>query len=217
MISTFYLCDGIMDCQKNEDENNCHILGKLLVPVELCTKIGINGILLKNDGRICNSIERDKSSKTLSCENPLAKMDELTLDFASDMKTNRNANQNLVPESMHCIYEPDECGHLKYFTNGKHLLACENHICPQMFFKCPKSYCVPRYLACNGDWNCPGGTDEIACQRNACPGLVKCRDSVICISSESVCNSFSDCPLSDDENFCISKIPVCPSQCQCKI
>ncbi len=93
--------------------------------------------------------------------------------------------------------------------------GCEFHVCPEKYFKCPMSYCLPRHLECDGKWHCPGGAEEASCQRETCPGLIKCRNSVICISTESVCNSVYECPLMEDEYFCDSSIPVCPEECLC--
>ncbi len=211
MISSYYLCDGVMDCKGNEDEKNCHIFTHLFLPTQFCKEIDFKEIWLKNAENICKVKEGDKSYINQSCRNPLEKMDELTFDFASGIKTSRSE----ISGDMLCIYKLDECGHLVGFTNGKHLIACESHICPLEYFKCPMYYCIPRHLACDGHWSCPGGTDEKDCKRQACPGLFKCRNSSICISNVSICNSLPECPFGDDENLCISERHQCPINCIC--
>ena len=42
-------------------------------------------------------------------------------------------------------------------------LIIENIICPANFVKCPGSYCLPLNKICDGQSDCPGGTDEINC------------------------------------------------------
>ncbi len=111
-----------------------------------------------------------------------------------------------------------DCQHMADGGVGEALLpaSCENHKCPDRF-KCPGFYCISWRLVCNGQWECPGGTDEMSCEEGACPGLFKCRDSKICISRLNLCDNVADCHLHDDEYFCqMSRIPhLCPISTSC--
>ncbi len=108
------------------------------------------------------------------------------------------------------------------FSNGKHLLDCETHICNSSYFKCPGSHCIPWQYLCNGRVDCPGGIDEEKCDRASCPGLYMCNNSVVCIHPDQLCDGQLHCPWGDDEAFClcggdepscVSKVPRCPSKC----
>ncbi len=92
-----------------------------------------------------------------------------------------------------------------------------DNICESKYFKCPGFYCLPWRFVCTGQWECPGGTDEMDCQRKVCPGMFKCRNSSICISNQNLCDtkSFFDCPLGDDEHLCTREPHVCPTNCSC--
>ncbi len=94
--------------------------------------------------------------------------------------------------------------------------SCEHYICPGKYFKCPRSYCLPWRLVCNGLWECPGGREEMHCNHTACPGMFRCKNSSICISVDNLCDSFHDCHSYEDEHFCsINQIANCPLNCSC--
>ncbi len=97
------------------------------------------------------------------------------------------------------------------------ILESSIDVCQSSYFKCPGFYCLPWRFVCNGQWECPGGTDEIHCNKTTCPGMFKCKASSICISYVSLCDVISDCPLNDDEYFCYKGLTLqsCPSNCSC--
>ena len=85
--------------------------------------------------------------------------------------------------------------------------------CPVSHFLCPKSYCLPAFLRCNGVEDCSYGEDELHCEDYQCPGFYRCRGSRICLYKDHLCDAISHCPQMDDERFCHLQ---CPSQhCLC--
>ena len=40
-----------------------------------------------------------------------------------------------------------------------------NYTCPELYAKCPGSYCIPLHKICNGIWDCPAQEDEQNCGR----------------------------------------------------
>ncbi len=115
--------------------------------------------------------------------------------------------------------EPSVCGIIDGNSSGYHLISCENHTCLSIYFKCPGYYCLPWRFVCNGQWDCPGGMEEIHCNRTACPGMFKCRMSSICIPHVSICDNITDCPLKDDQHFCDRSLNLmsCPTNCSCLV
>ena len=131
----------------------------------------------------------------------------LTINFTGKHFPNRNVS------SEKCIYETNNCGVIKHFPNGDHLLECEHHVCDNQHKKCPGFYCVPLRTVCDGKWDCPGGIDEENCARISCPGLYRCNSSAVCIIIISICDAIIDCPVHDDEVVCESGLPNCRSCC----
>ena len=88
------------------------------------------------------------------------------------------------------------------------MAECSRH------YKCHLSYCVPLFLVCNGQIDCPMGDDEENCKPSTCFGLLKCHDGSVCIHIENICDGFNDCPHGDDERHCIM-MDNCPDTCSC--
>ena len=88
------------------------------------------------------------------------------------------------------------------------------------YFKCPGFNCLRWKSVCNGDWECPGGTDEVQCNRTICPGMYKCHSSAICLSFHNLRVNISDCPFNDDGHFYnleqdLDIQATCPTNCSC--
>ncbi len=118
-----------------------------------------------------------------------------------------------------CIYELDKFGYLVPCRIGSHVESCSVFEC-NAHFKCPGSYCIPWYLVCNGNWDCPYGEDESKvgnnCIRRKCHYLFKCSTSSRCIHPEDICDGKPHCPFGDDEQICHYTSPYsCPEQCHC--
>lgn len=87
--------------------------------------------------------------------------------------------------------------------------------CPDTHFLCPRSYCMPVFLRCNGVYDCPGKEDELECQSYTCPGFYRCRGSMVCVHSVHLCDGVFHCPQHDDEWMC-ERAVVCPQECVCQ-
>ncbi len=212
-ISSFYLCDDVGDCNGKEDEKHCHLLANLLSPLQLC-----DIIITSNFTKFPWSCPfmLNSTNHTVTCNNNMKTLSSLTFNLRIPGKPSFSRQS----ESMdHCVHIPSVCGIIDGNSSGYHLISCENHTCPSIYFKCPGYYCLPWRFVCNGQWECPGGMEEIHCNRTACPGLFKCRMSNICISHVSICDNISDCPLNDDQHFCDRSLNLmsCPTNCSCLV
>ncbi len=58
-----------------------------------------------------------------------------------------------------------------YFIATYNMLASETFHCPVGFYKCPSSYCIPPFLICNDQSDCPEGEEELQCGRIPVLGL----------------------------------------------
>ena len=214
LVSATSLCNGIKDCDGNEDELLCTYFDNLFYPVELCTFI--KSANLTSYDKNCPPFSERKAFN-ISCRSPLSSMNPLTFDV---IRQKNQSNETEPQSDTYCVYDPDPCGLPKGKQNGEHLISCEEYVCPKRHFKCPGFYCLPWRFVCNGQWECPAGQEEINCKHTACPGMFKCKNSSICVPYDDICDSSShkqigDCPLGDDEFFC--KIDTvsqpCPSNC----
>ena len=87
--------------------------------------------------------------------------------------------------------------------------------CPETHFQCPRGYCLPVFVRCNGVYDCPFHQDEEGCHQYTCPGFYRCQDSSACMHPDHVCDGIYQCPQQDDEWRCGLNI-VCPAGCLCQ-
>lgn len=182
----------------------------IVYPKQLCLKFFPSNSL--NHEQIC---PRNKLHQ-LSCARNHSNFATLTYNYFE------STNQTFMPKTNtsaheYCVYKPNDCHIIQRSAYGEQLLSCEHYTCPTKYFKCPGFYCVPWRLVCNGQWECPGGIEEMQCNRTACPAMFKCKNSSICITVDSLCDNISDCNLNDDEHFCsiVQIANDCPSNCSC--
>ena len=158
------------DCQGNEDEKFCKYFAFIPAPSEICSKINRSKLEQmcpsRNGAQVLNG----------SCSNPVHLYKDFTLNF---LRKGSYSRVTQLQMDRYCIYDPNICGIMEGDPNGEQLLSCELHTCPTKYYKCPGYYCIPWRFVCNGEWECPGGQDEIYCQRNACPGMYRCKNSSI--------------------------------------
>ncbi len=176
------------------------------IPSQLCTN-------LTRCNWVC-PLTYNSTAYNVSCNDSLQALETLTFDLSVPNKLSLSGQEQ---SKELCIYIPNICGMISGTSNGQHLVSCEEYKCQSNYFKCPGFYCLPWRFVCNGQWDCPGGTDETHCNRTACPGMFKCKASSICTSYESLCDVISDCPLNDDEYFCDKGLTLqsCPGNCSC--
>ncbi len=207
-VQGFFLCDGIKDCINNEDELHCLHSMNIIYPSQIC-KIVFSGNLTDFEWACPLSLSYKKYSPCFVLSKNLS-----TLTF--NLLTSLDKLQTRKTEDL-CIYEPNDCSMNNTQTNGENLISCKHHKCDRNYFKCHNFYCIPWRLVCSGQWECPGGSDEMYCETRTCHGMFKCRSSSLCIAKGSVCDHFDDCPFTDDEMFCdMSKgRQTCPTKCSC--
>ena len=84
--------------------------------------------------------------------------------------------------------------------------------CPASHFQCPRGFCLPTFVRCNGVYDCSEKEDELGCEDAVCPGYYRCQGSAVCVHPDHVCDDIFQCPQRDDELLCNF---TCPSHCTC--
>ncbi len=119
-----------------------------------------------------------------------------------------------------CVFRINNFKHIVPCRNGVHLQQCKTFECDKTY-KCPRYYCIPWELVCNGHFDCPGGADEeqwVCLQTQQCKGMYKCHGlKHICLHMGTVCDKVNNCPEEDDENLCELNTIHCPANCNCLV
>ncbi|XP_048451325.1 prolow-density lipoprotein receptor-related protein 1-like isoform X2 [Rhincodon typus] len=87
--------------------------------------------------------------------------------------------------------------------------------CDRTFFLCDDgSECVSMEYKCDGDRDCPDGSDEIGCSE-VCdePDAFHCSDGTKCIQGELRCDGIEQCPDGSDEIGCSQESDICGFWC----
>ncbi len=203
-ISKLYLCNGIQECPKDDDELNCNF-GKTIVcstlfymtPSKTC-KIFMYKTYFPKPGTIQSPDLPDKKCVEhgmLECLH----------------------NKLCYSLSQICVYKLNKNDILSPCHFGEHLQLCKSFECNTMF-KCPGYYCIFWENTCNARWDCPSGSDEsnALCNENRkCVNMFKCKKSEICIHLADICDGRVNCPEEDDEQLCMLNEYKCPPVCEC--
>ncbi|KFM69033.1 Prolow-density lipoprotein receptor-related protein 1, partial [Stegodyphus mimosarum] len=77
---------------------------------------------------------------------------------------------------------------------------CVPFNCPKQAFQCDDGTCLSRSLVCNGQWECPDGSDEARCYTGIpCDSSAfRCRNGQ-CLPQYAFCNAVQDCADGSDE------------------
>ena len=231
------VCDGVMDCPNNEDEQACHFYypdsstpvhiiqngDKLHFPEDAvssseefyCQPNVAIPQKLKNDlvPDCLNQIDEDDFHNFLSDGSRATYSTETLLCPGSEETTCvKNFPDVCYPRHLHCMYESHISGTVGC-SNGGHLSGCWLYICPSQF-KCPNAYCVPVHTVCDGKPDCPNGEEETHCHSISCPGLLLCRNDDICVHPYDVWKDHVKCDKSKDDKA-LTNVPRRPTHCLC--
>ena len=223
VILEVYRCDGITDCTGGDDEDNCvHICSAhanctkecnhpacvCMPQYHQCAKGGC-----VHHSFVCNGVINCAydDSDELKCYYPLERPnhpgEHQQFSFCNGFSNETFPNLEL------CLLVRDQYGVTKHCNNTEHLHYCVDFSCPN-HYKCPRSYCIPMHLVCDGVKDCPQGEDEEQCSEFVCRGYMRCKGMSLCLHPNYLCNGAIDCTMyGDDELLCNYK--DCPAQCEC--
>ena len=223
VILEVYRCDGRADCTGGDDEDNCvHICSAhanctkecnhpacvCMPQYHQCAKGGC-----VHHSFVCNGVINCAydDSDELKCYYPLERPnhpgEHQQFSFCNGFSNETFPNVEL------CLLVRDQYGVTKHCNNTEHLHYCVDFSCPN-HYKCPRSYCIPMHLVCDGVKDCPQGEDEEQCSEFVCRGYMRCKGMSLCLHPNYLCNGAIDCTMyGDDELLCNYK--DCPAQCEC--
>ncbi|XP_005093169.1 G-protein coupled receptor GRL101 [Aplysia californica] len=227
LVMNSAVCDGIGDCTDESDESFCRLPEKNMLGPEMC--ICTNRMVLNKtfrcDGRedcLDASDEEDCSAcgsgsflcPMIACL-PKSWQNDLEIDCPIRDIRGKRAPEPNFPENIFestpppGIVKPDGYGKVQIEKMDRH-----SQPCPETHQKCVHGYCIPIYMWCNGQKDCPHGEDEEEemCAKT-CPGLYKCKKSKVCLHSQHVCDGQYQCPNHDDENLCQYLNVTSPPSC----
>lgn len=245
LISTSLVCDGAINCKDQSDELLCHcehgdakaqnFICKTMKTLDnrtICSPL----YQLSADGEC--TMYNSAMAKTEN-NNHLVSL------YSNTSKPNNQGKYHLQPDelgneerlcqkegqipclpgflphvcydtSQICVYKLNVKGQMIPCQRAEHLESCVHFECNGMF-KCPRYYCIPWELVCDGKWDCPRGLDEVELCENdkRCEAKFNCRSGIICLGLNNVCDGHPNCLYGDDEWQCDLKNVSCPDGCHC--
>jgi hypothetical protein len=88
-----------------------------------------------------------------------------------------------------CVYIKDISGSVMGCRDMSHLQNCTYFVCPEGYFKCSDTYCIPNHYVLDGIVDCPTGEEENSYNIDSCFGNFACWNSKICIHPDLVCDT----------------------------
>lgn len=243
-------CDLFSDCRDGDDEDDCfkcqhsrcqdgrclprHLFGDGEVDCDTCSEndiqIEMNSTRDPNITDCVFTCNRTRCVYTHMLNNGI--VDCLGPEGPIDESLGRlEPTQCFQPGSVHvpyanwaarCFYIKDRYGEPIGCRNMNHLNDCDAFVCPEGFYKCPESYCIPSHYLHNSRYDCPLGEDENVNLKIDCPGYFKCATDTMkeicldpdhaecvsdtgnemCLHPDHVCDGEKQCPHGDDELNC---------------
>ncbi|KAK6971009.1 G-protein coupled receptor GRL101 [Biomphalaria glabrata] len=210
-ISESQVCDMIEDCPDGRDESDCDdcILTQCSPNVCIPDHWTLNCSTINY--LIVNETSNDENVININVSEPKVNL----LEFITLCTKTSQENNTCIKQSQHnnfwtptCIYMRDRHGNTIGCSDLSHLSNCTTFICPENFFKCRNSYCIPDTFMHDRVLDCPLGEDEV--RQNYYSGSdFSCYNSDKEINPIYICDGKPNCPRGDDELNCMN--PICPS------
>ena len=217
-ILNIYVCDGIVDCSDHTDEDTalCSTSAIRKMNATLTDydhEMGCLSFHIYNRYHLCVEIYLEKFNY-----NNITKFNEYSDAVITANVSTKSVCHSLRSEMFYnhkrCMFERVGSGDPAHCSNTEHLKFCEFHECPDGY-KCPRSYCIPIHMLCDGVKDCPEDEDELICKAMIVEDLVRCRHDNIYLHPRHVCDGVVHCIHShDDETVC--EMYDCPRNCLCR-
>ena len=214
-----FLCDGKVDCENGEDEQNCsHLCEMFDTSPDYCqTKCHPENCTCHelyfqcpSGGCIHSSKVCDGHSNCISSED-----ESLCFSLASTQRSRDRAN-NFIPD------EEDFSDEEIYVNLLRSVTEEVSDTCGAVLqIPCLKGHptCYSIDQMCLYDHTqdgllkyCGNGLHLLECEHFQCSGSFKCQHSY-CVPTYKVCNGVQDCPYGDDEVMC--PVLACSNMLQC--
>uniref|UniRef100_A0A493T7F9 EGF-like calcium-binding domain-containing protein n=1 Tax=Anas platyrhynchos platyrhynchos TaxID=8840 RepID=A0A493T7F9_ANAPP len=173
-------CDGEMDCDSAEDEENCGIVTCSAAEFTCSSGQCISKSFVCNGQDNCSDHSDESLEQCGRQPAPLVKC------YVSEVQCGSGEKD--------CDRDPD-C------KDGSDEINCPSQTCRPDQFRCEDGNCVHGSRQCSGVKDCLDGTDEANCNdviQCSGPGKFKCKSGE-CIDINKVCNQQRDCKDWGDE------------------
>uniref|UniRef100_W5N3U3 Si:dkey-88l16.3 n=1 Tax=Lepisosteus oculatus TaxID=7918 RepID=W5N3U3_LEPOC len=201
-----HLCDKEKDCADGSDEEDCPRNcieadnfqcnnGMCIERILIC-----NGVLDCTDGS-----DEDRCQELVTeCTNPC---DSGSSCFSPSSRCDGKKDCRDGTDENDCRDPNPDPSHKTDMT--------KTVSCPSAFVACRKGVnCIPIEQLCNGNKDCPDGSDEESCDTKCKePGYYQCKDGQKCIEKALVCDGEPHCLDSSDESGCPVTTPNCKLRC----
>ena len=180
------VCDGIVDCEDGEDEENCSHICTKPHPHTQCTQCNI--------AQGCHCTALHFHCATVGCRPAAAVCDGVITcsDAADELLCQTSFDACIATSNLHHSenHKVTVQAATQWFTNrctyskthvtqydGSHLLHCTDWYCNRMY-KCYMTYCIPVHYLCDDICDCSLCDDEYHCRDEvymSCPAMIKCK------------------------------------------
>ncbi|GAB1603853.1 MAM and LDL-receptor class A domain-containing protein 2-like isoform X2, partial [Argonauta hians] len=211
-IPNYKRCDRVADCMDGSDEANCSSFSKEIRLVDgiVTGDKGRLEILVKGSWGTAYGLQWQETNAQVACRqlgytgfSQSVRFGKYHYGVGKLWKINCFGNETKIQD---CSLDSIE-------NNVPHVsdvgLICYNTVCESFKTPCPQrdqnnfTYCLYNDQFCDGDYDCPGGSDERNCS-NCKPDEFYCK-SKQCIPQSQHCNGEVDCKDASDEINCVSK------------